>query len=85
MSSVAATLINGETIHSAAKLNCKKITVEHQKEWANTQMLIVSKISFAISSDLLKLHETLHKIKQVHDRYSGLDMIFLVTFLSWSL
>ena len=35
MSSVAATLINGEMIHSAAKLNCEKITVKHQKEWEN--------------------------------------------------
>ena len=36
MSGVAATLINGETIDSAAKLNCEKITLDHQKEWYNT-------------------------------------------------
>ena len=42
-------------------------------------MLIVNEISFASSSDLLKLHESLCKIKQVcdrYDRYGGLDMIF---------
>ena len=89
MSGVAATLINGETIHSAAKLNCEKITLDHQKEWYNTQMLIVDKISFANLSDLMKLHESLRKLKETHDRYhdkySGLDLIFPVTFLSWCL
>jgi hypothetical protein len=59
MSGVAATLIDGETIHSAAKLNCEKITLDHQKEWYNTRMLIVDEISFANSSDLMKLHESL--------------------------
>jgi ATP:corrinoid adenosyltransferase len=59
MSGVAATLINGETVHSAAHLNCKKITVEHQREWANARMIIVDEISFASSSDILNLHEKL--------------------------
>ena len=68
MSGVAATLIDGETIHSAAKLNCKKITLDHQKEWYNTQMLIVDNISFANSSDLTKLHESLCKLKEAHNR-----------------
>ena len=49
MSGVAATLIDGEMIHSAAKLNCEKITLDHQKEWYNTRMLIVDEISFATS------------------------------------
>jgi hypothetical protein len=34
---VAATLIYGESVHSAAHLNCKVITVEHQKEWAGSK------------------------------------------------
>ena len=39
-------------------------------------MLIVDEISFASSSDLLKLNESLHKIKQVRDKYGGLHVIF---------
>jgi hypothetical protein len=30
---VAATLINGETMHSTAKLNYKNITSKHIDEW----------------------------------------------------
>jgi type II secretory pathway predicted ATPase ExeA len=36
LTGVAATLINGETIHSAAKFCNKKIKVEHIDEWKNT-------------------------------------------------
>ena len=55
MSGVAATLIDGEMIHSAAKLNCEKITLGHQKEWYNTWMLIVDEISFC---KFIRSHET---------------------------
>jgi hypothetical protein len=33
LTGVAATLINGETVHSAAKLNFKQIKIEHIEEW----------------------------------------------------
>jgi hypothetical protein len=45
-------------------------------------MLIVDEISFASSSNLLKLNESLHKIKQVQDKYAGLHMIFSQQLLS---
>jgi hypothetical protein len=82
MSGVAATLINGETIHSAAHLNCDKITIEHQREWANTRMLIVDEISFASASDILKLHEKLRQLKQAppNYKYGGLHVIFTGNF-----
>jgi predicted GTPase len=35
LTGVAATLINGETTHSAAKLNFKQIKMEHIEEWKN--------------------------------------------------
>ena len=78
MSGVAATLINGETIHSAAHLNCEKIMVEHQKEWANTRMVIVDEISFASATDILNLHEKLRQLKQVRtEKCSGLHVFLL--------
>jgi hypothetical protein len=43
VSGIAASLTNGETVHhtSAAHLNCKVITVEHQKEWASARRMII--------------------------------------------
>jgi hypothetical protein len=61
LTGVAATLINGETMHSAAKLFNAKITAEHIMEWANTRLVIIDKILFATSADLLKLNEKLSR------------------------
>jgi hypothetical protein len=33
LTGVAATLVNGKTIHSAAKLNYKRVTMEDIEEW----------------------------------------------------
>jgi predicted GTPase len=46
LTGVAATLINGETMHSAAKLNYKNITSEHIDEWHKAHLLIIDEISF---------------------------------------
>ena len=64
LTGVAATLINGGTIHSAAKFCNKKIKVEHIDKWKNTQLVIVDEISFATSADLQKLNEQLGKLKE---------------------
>ena len=81
MSGVAATLINGETVHSAAHLNASKITVDDQKEWAITRMIIIDEISFANCADILNLHEKLCLLKEtVDDRYGGLHVIFTGDF-----
>ena len=81
MSGVAATIVKGETVHSAAKLNCSKITLEHQREWAGARMIIVDEISFASSNDIMNLNETLGQLKQViRERYGGLHVIFTGDF-----
>jgi ATP:corrinoid adenosyltransferase len=84
MSGVAATLINGEMVHSAGHLNCKKITMEHQKEWANARMIIVDEISFASSSDIFNLHDKLTQLRELAgQKYGGLHVIFTGT-RSWN-
>ena len=52
---VAATSINGETVHTAAHLNCTNITLDMIEEWKDARMLIVDEISFTKRSELLKL------------------------------
>jgi Ni2+-binding GTPase involved in maturation of urease and hydrogenase len=49
LTGVAATLINGETTHSTAKLNYKNITSEHIDEWQKAHLLIIDEISRLIT------------------------------------
>jgi NAD/NADP transhydrogenase alpha subunit len=44
LTGVVVMLINGETTHSAAKLNHKNITQEHIKEWKHSCLVIVKEI-----------------------------------------
>ena len=60
---VAATLIKGETIHSAVHLMKTKVDVEHMKEWTGTRMIIIDEISFASSAIVLNLNEKLGRLK----------------------
>ena len=78
MTGVAATLLLGETTHSAVYLNQKRRMEPEQVEaWEDTRLLIIDEISFASKEDFAKLHCQLRKLKdRIHKPYGGLDIIF---------
>ena len=78
MSGVAATLIHGETTHSAIGLNSTRPpTPENIKAWENARLLIIDEISFASASDFEKIQSRTAALMQVTwKRYGGLNVIF---------
>jgi hypothetical protein len=81
LTGVAATLINGETLHGAAKFYNKTVTTDHIQEWKSTRLVIVDEISFATSADLSTLNEKLNLLKEsVHQKYGNLHMVFTGDF-----
>lgn len=84
MSGVAATIINGETIHRAVHLRYKlhNITEAMIDAFEEVRMLIIDEISFADTEDIRKLHKVLMKLKQNYgEEYGGMDIIFMGDFL----
>jgi hypothetical protein len=78
MTGVAATLLLGETLHSAVYLNQRRpIEAEQIDAWAATRLLIIDEISFASKEEFQKLHERLKHLKQnLGYNYGGLNVIF---------
>ena len=78
MSGVAATLLLGETTHSAVYLNKKTaLEAENIEIWADTRLLIVDEVSFASKHEFIKLHQNLRRLKQqLFLPYGGLNIIF---------
>jgi hypothetical protein len=78
MTGVAATLLQGDTTHSAVYLNQKRsITPEQVELWLPTRLLIIDEISFADKHVLRTLHKNLSKLKQqLNAKYGGINIVF---------
>jgi hypothetical protein len=66
MSGVAATLLNGETTHSALGLNKAKIDNDQIEAWEDTRLVFIDEASFASPSD----HEKIYKNCQTLVHYA---------------
>jgi hypothetical protein len=81
LTGVAATSINGETVHSAAYLNSSRITDDMIREWKHVRLLIVDEVSFAKKSELQKLSDNLRILRETQlSLYGGLPIIFAGDF-----
>jgi PIF1-like helicase len=78
MTGVAATLLQGETTHSALYLNQKKdFDREQIQKWNSAKMVIIDEISFASKLEISLMNKHLRKLKQqLHLRYGGINVIF---------
>jgi hypothetical protein len=77
MTGVAATLIRGQTTHSALFLNqIKDINAEQIELWFSTRMLIIDEISFGCSEDVQNMDSKTRKLKQQRDKkYGGIPVV----------
>ena len=77
LTGVAASILLGETTHSAVLLNQKKeIEAEQVEVWAKTRLLVIDEISFADKHFFSKLDSNLRKLKrQPRKCYGGLNLV----------
>jgi hypothetical protein len=78
MTGVAATILLGETTHSAVYLNQKRpIEAEQIEIWSSTRLLIIDEISFASKQDFIELNNKISTLRQqLHLKYGGLSIVF---------
>jgi len=77
MSSVAATLLHGETNHSALAL-MRKIKNDEIEEWEDTHLVIINEVSFASQGDFKIVCKNLQELKkQRYKLHGGINMAFL--------
>ena len=78
LTGVAATLLNGETVHSALHLNRKRpIEAEQIELWKDTMLVVIDEISFASNCDISNINNKLGVLKQnAQAKFGGIDIIF---------
>jgi PIF1-like helicase len=85
MTGVAATLLMGDTTHSALYLNqTKPLTPQQIELWEETRLLIIDEVSFASKGEFEEINKKLNMLRpnitNQHNRgflpYGGLDIVF---------
>jgi hypothetical protein len=77
MSGVAATLLLGETTHSALALNQKEIRAEQVTAWEDARLVIIDEISFASKYEIQKIHKHLGwLLEETTKKFGGINIIF---------
>lgn len=79
MSGVAATLIHGETTHSAVKMNSNPATIPQQyiDTWSDARLIIIDEISFASPADIQVIYERMKLLMgENFKHYGGCNVVF---------
>ena len=78
MTGVAATLLQGQTTHTALYLNQKvEITPQQIELWRLIRMVIIDEISFATNDDIKLVHIRLNQLKEKFGAlFGGMPVIF---------
>ena len=76
LTGVAASILQGETVHSRLYLNRNNITHEQIELWEETRMVIIDEISFADRKTVNKMHRNLCRLKQNRAPFGGVHIIF---------
>jgi hypothetical protein len=81
MSGVAATLLRGETTHSALGLNRREPDAEMMDAWFGTRLVIIDEVLFACGADITKIQEHCGLLmKRIFEKYGRLNVVFAGDF-----
>ena len=73
----SAAMFGGNTIHSAAHLNKKRITDKLRRDWEHIKLLVIDEVSFFKVSEVKKLDKQLKKLTERRDLpFGGVSIVF---------